>query len=137
MAQTTRRALARLVDEPLLLFIIAGALLYGASALLTRGTAARATASDLVISGDFVRGLEARLSLRHGRKPTRDELRGELRRFLETELYYREALRLGLDRGDVIVRRRLAQKMRFVAEGPEGPPTDGLLQQRSAAKNDQ
>jgi peptidyl-prolyl cis-trans isomerase C len=50
------------------------------------------------------------------RKPSAEELRGLIEERIDEEVLAREATRLGLDRDDVIVRRRLAQKMAFVSD---------------------
>ena len=50
------------------------------------------------------------------RPPTEDELQGLVRDYIREEAAYREALSLGLDRDDMIVRRRLRQKLEFVSE---------------------
>lgn len=41
----------------------------------------------------------------------------EVERWIRSEVLYREALRLGLDQGDIIVRRRLVQKMEYLLDG--------------------
>jgi hypothetical protein len=58
--------------------------------------------------------------------PTPVEVAATLRVELDEERLYREALALGLDRDDPIVRRRLIQKLRFVHEdlGEPGEPDD-------------
>ncbi len=48
--------------------------------------------------------------------PTPYEMRGLVELRVREEILYREALALGLDKGDTIVKRRLAQKMEFLAE---------------------
>jgi hypothetical protein len=48
-------------------------------------------------------------------------------RFVEEEVLYREAISLGLDRGDVIVRRRLVQKMEMILRKNPSEPTDAQL----------
>lgn len=58
----------------------------------------------------------------HGEAPTSDQLDALVEDWVERELLVREARARGLDRADPIVRRRLAQKMRFVLE--QGEPTD-------------
>ena len=58
------------------------------------------------------------------------EKREALAQYIEDELYYREGLRLGLDKGDGIVRNRVVQKMMFYAEdvgGVSAPTTDEAL----------
>src|SRR3546814_4388104 len=49
------------------------------------------------------------------RPPTDAELDSQIERYVRDEVLYREALRLGLDRDDAVVRRRLAQKMDMLA----------------------
>ena len=51
-----------------------------------------------------------------GRAPTAEELHHLLQNWVEEEMLYREAMALGLDDADEIVRRRLVQKISFVAE---------------------
>ena len=53
------------------------------------------------------------------RPPTPEELRGLVDAYIKEEVYYREALKLGLDRDDTLIRRRMQQKMEFVTE-PSG-----------------
>jgi len=50
------------------------------------------------------------------RAPTPDELRGLIEDKVRLEILYREALALGLEQGDEIIKRRLAQKMEFLAD---------------------
>jgi hypothetical protein len=97
--------------EPLVRFVIIGAGLFAAHAHLRRPPA-----DVITLSASFVDGLGAELEKRTGRPPTADERRGLVDRYIEEEVLYREAIALGLDKGDVIVRRRLAQKMQFVLE---------------------
>jgi parvulin-like peptidyl-prolyl isomerase len=54
------------------------------------------------------------------RRPTGDELRGLLTSEVRNEILSREAIALGLDKDDVIVKRRLAQKMEFLADDVSG-----------------
>lgn len=65
------------------------------------------------------------------RAPTQQELDGLIDQEIAEEIYYREALRLGLDKNDPVIRRRLFTKMRFVdgEESANVEPTDALLQQ--------
>ena len=65
------------------------------------------------------------------RAPTRQELDGLIDQEIAEEIYYREALRLGLDKNDPMIRRRLFTKMRFVdgQDADNVAPTDAILQQ--------
>ena len=55
---------------------------------------------------------------------------GLVEEFIREEVFYREAIALGLDADDTIIRRRLAQKMEFLSEdlGTRAEPTDDELQ---------
>lgn len=62
------------------------------------------------------------------REPTHEELSSLLQNWLDEEMLFREALRLGMDADDVIVRRRLVQKVTFIAEESVPPnPSDTEL----------
>jgi len=65
------------------------------------------------------------------RAPTKAELDGLIDQEIAEEIYYREALRLGLDKNDPVVRRRLFTKMRFIdsEDADNVAPTDAILQQ--------
>jgi peptidyl-prolyl cis-trans isomerase C len=109
--------------EPMVHFVVIGALIFGVHARL------RPARDRIVISAAFVDALRQEHARRTGKPPTEDEARGLVERYVDEEVLYREALALGLDRGDVIVRRRLVQKMEFVtqAAAPAGEPSDADL----------
>jgi len=69
------------------------------------------------------------------RPPTDAELDGLIERWLRDEVLYREALRLGLDRDDAVVRRRLAKKMDALAsaQAETAVPSDTELREWLAA----
>ena len=56
------------------------------------------------------------------RDPTPEELRQLVEDKAREEVLYREALALGLDKDDTIVKRRMAQKMQFLAEDVAAAP---------------
>jgi hypothetical protein len=62
------------------------------------------------------------------RPPTPEELRGLIDTHVKEEVYYREAVKLGLDRDDTVIRRRMQQKLEFLTE-----PDDELFQPDDAA----
>ena len=110
-ASAPRDRLRRLVREPLLHFLIIGALLFAAISVAgdLRRPTVRLEARDL-------EQLAAYWEMQSQRPPTRDELSAIIQERVDEELMAREAIRLGLDRDDMIVRRRLAQKMAFASE---------------------
>jgi hypothetical protein len=68
-------------------------------------------------------------TLTRQRPPTREEWEGLIRARVREEVYYREALALGLDKDDLIIRRRLQQKMEFISDdiAAQASPTDAEL----------
>ena len=116
----------RWLNEPLLHFLVLGALLFGVYSWRHHGGngvgRVRITANDIA----WIKETSAR---QMGHEPSRDDLRGMVAVFLKEELLGREARALGLDENDLIVRRRLAQKVEFVVEDPSRltEPTDGDL----------
>jgi len=100
------------VREPLLHFILIGALLFAVTALRQK----HSEHAEIRITAGEVTQLAAFWETQAQRKPTAEELRGLIEERIDEEVLAREAVRLGLDRDDVIVRRRLAQKMAFVSD---------------------
>lgn len=125
-AEFPASAARRWLREPALHFVAIGLGLFG----LHAAVAGRAPSPHIVVSASFVEGLRREQTQRTGRPPTPEEERGLIDRFIDDEVLYREAVALGLDRGDLIVRRRLVQKMEFVARGaaPEREPSTAELQ---------
>jgi hypothetical protein len=68
------------------------------------------------LTNDDIRQLEISWAARWQRPPTPDEMRNLVEDKVREEILYREGLALGLDRSDTIVKRRLAQKMDFLAD---------------------
>jgi hypothetical protein len=119
----------KLVREPLVHFLILGALLLFASNLMNKRTSG--DTRKIVITPGQIEHLEDGFARAHQRPPDADELKGLIRDYLREEVYYREALALGLDRDDVPIRQRLRTKMEFISEdvAAQVQPTDVQLQQ--------
>ena len=65
------------------------------------------------------------------RPPTEEELAGLLRDHIRTRILYREAVAMGLDQGDLVIERRLAQRLEMLAQGlitPEDPTEEELVE---------
>jgi parvulin-like peptidyl-prolyl cis-trans isomerase-like protein len=114
--------------EPLLHFVLAGAILFGAYAWIHRGNTAKSPEAIHITAGD-VAWLKETWARQWLRQPSDDELKGLLADYLREELLAREARDLHLDQGDQVVRRRLAQKMTFLLEDTAraAVPTDAEL----------
>jgi PPIC-type PPIASE domain len=123
----------KLLREPLLHFFLAGAALFVTNAWLDRSqqTPEASDQREVRISEGHVRWITETWMRQWQREPSREELRGLIKDLLKEELLSREALELGLDQDDTIVRRRLAQKMTFLVEGTSrlAEPTEDELQQ--------
>ncbi|MGE0639926.1 MAG: peptidyl-prolyl cis-trans isomerase [Thermoanaerobaculia bacterium] len=104
----------RLLREPLAHFVLLGAALFALYAARQHG--GPADRSEIVVSAGQVENLAATFARTWQRPPTADELKGLVDQFVKEEAYSREAVKLGLDRDDPVIRRRLQQKLEFVAE---------------------
>ncbi len=100
--------------EPLLHFLIIGALIFVVFSVVNKD---EITVSDnkIVITAAEIERLSANWSKKWNRQPTEIELKGLVNSYIKEEVYYREALALGLDQNDTILRRRLMQKMEFLS----------------------
>lgn len=99
--------------EPLVHFLLGGLLLYAFFAW--RGEPVDPASRQITVSSQMVTGLSAGFEQQMGRAPTDAELDNLVERYVREEVLYREALRLGIDQDDAIIRRRLAQKMDLIA----------------------
>lgn len=116
--------LRRLLREPLLFFLLAGAALF-----LLAGRFGGDDARRIEISQAERTRLAHQWEAQMGRPPGEAEMAGLLDQWLREEIYYREALALGLEADDVIIRRRLVQKLTFLTEDLatlEAPSDDAL-----------
>lgn len=102
--------------EPLVQFLLIGVALFLISGALNRGTSQRARGYDIALTMDDLRQLHNTFRAQWEREPSPEEMRGLVEQRIREEILYREALQFGLDKDDVIIRRRLAQKMQFLSE---------------------
>ncbi len=106
----------RWIREPLVHFLVAGLLLFAGYAALQREAAPEPKSRQIELTLEDLRGLEIGFTARWQRPPTPEEMAGLVESRVREEILYREALALGLDKEDTIVKRRMAQKMEFLAE---------------------
>lgn len=105
--------LSRLIREPLLHFLILGAGLFGLFYQVADPADGESPDRIVVARADTDR-LVAQWQRQWQRAPTAEELDGLIESFIREEILYREALALGLEKDDVIIRRRLGQKLEFL-----------------------
>lgn len=115
--------------EPLVHFLLAGFAVF--LFFLWRGESADPDSRKIKIDEAHVARLAAQFEQARARPPSAREIDGLIRDSIKEEIYYREALRLGLDMDDVIIRRRLRSKMEFLArsELENIRPNNDILQE--------
>lgn len=123
---TIKDAGRRFLKEPLVHFLIAGALVF----TLLSGRAPDLGERRIVVDERVVGALVSRFYDSFRRMPTKDETDGLIRDWVQDQVYYREALALGLDEGDEVVVRRMRRKMESlaVADAETKSPSDAELQ---------
>jgi hypothetical protein len=119
----------RLVREPLVHFLVLGGLLFGAYYFLN-GETPNSDSNRIVVDVAQVASIVATFQRTWLRPPTQEELGRLVEDRIKEEILYREALALGLDRDDLVIRRRLRQKMEFINTDltDPGPPNEAELQ---------
>ena len=119
----------KLLREPLVHFLFIGAaiyLLYGAFA----EPVPEEDDKTIVVSAGEIEWMQTAWQKRWNRPPTAQEFDGLIQQYIRETVLYREALTMGLNQHDQVIRRRLAQKLEFLAKDLVAltPPTDEELQ---------
>ena len=117
----------KLLREPLVHFLLLGAVLFGVFALVGERTSERT--GHIVVTPGHLEHLTISFTRTRQRPPTVQELAGLMDDYIREEVLYREAVAMGLDRDDTIVRRRLRQKLEFLTEAvaETAPPSEDIL----------
>ncbi len=100
--------------EPLLHFLIIGVLIFTLFSIVNKEEDI-VSGNKIVVSTADIQRLSSNWAKKWNRPPTENELQGLVDSYIREEVYYREALALGLDKNDTILRRRLMQKMEFLS----------------------
>lgn len=131
MASRVTDFLRRAVREPLVHFLAIGLVLFIANSIIN-GPDDGPAGEQIVISEGRVSQIAESFVLLSGRLPTREELASLVDDFVSEEVGYREAVAMGLDADDTIVRRRMRQKLEFLIEdgGASEEATEAQLQQQ-------
>lgn len=123
-AHLARQSVSRLVSsnlrrwlrEPLVHFMVLGLALFGTHSYINRGHSGVESSKQIALTIDDLRQMVLVFESQWKRQPTPQELQGMVEEKVREEVLYREGLAIGLDRDDTIVKRRMAQKMEFLAE---------------------
>jgi hypothetical protein len=104
----------RILREPIVHFLVGGALLFGLDAW--RASDRDDPSYRIQVGRGQIEHLRQAWEAQSGRTPDSQEMAALIEDQVREEIFYREAVRRGLDDGDVLVRRRLAQKLSFLIE---------------------
>ena len=117
----------RILREPLLHFLLLGMFIFVAYGLISKRGSNEP--GKIVISEGQLAAMAEGFARTWRRPPTREELEGLIKDRVQEEVYCREAMAMGLDKDDTIIRRRLRQKLEFVTDDVAAlaEPTDDEL----------
>ncbi|MEH7877279.1 MULTISPECIES: peptidylprolyl isomerase [Rhizobium] len=118
----------RVLREPLIHFLLLALLIFAGYGLLSGGDADNKP-DTIVVTEPKIEQMATVFAKTWQRPPSAEELKGLIDDYLKEEILVRQALQLGLDRDDTVVRRRLRQKMEFlnVADAEALAATDAEL----------
>jgi hypothetical protein len=103
-----------ILKEPLTHFLLIGAAMF---LFFQLGGGRKAEKpNEIVVTRGAIESLASAWRKTRQRPPTTAELEGLIESYIRQEVLYREALAMGLDREDTIIKRRLGQKMTFLFE---------------------
>jgi peptidyl-prolyl cis-trans isomerase C len=109
-------ALKRWVREPLLHFLLLGLALFAVYSTMQRGRGGVESSKQIALTLDDLRQMDMYFESQWHRQPTPQEFQAMVEDKVREEVLYREGIAMGLDKDDTIVKRRMAQKMQFLAE---------------------
>ena len=122
------RVVRNIIKNPLIHFFILGLLIYLLYGLFG---AKEYSGSErtIVVTPATIEWLQDSWEKRWNRPPTEQEMKGLIDQYVRESILYQEALNLELDKNDVILRRRLAQKFEFLTDDLINvpPPTEEEL----------
>jgi peptidyl-prolyl cis-trans isomerase C len=106
----------RISREPLVHFLLLGMALFAVYGYVHRGRGGVESPRQIALTLDDLRQLDMYFESQWQRPPTAGEFNSLIEDKIQEEILYREGLAMGLDKDDTIVRRRMAQKVEFLAE---------------------
>jgi peptidyl-prolyl cis-trans isomerase C len=104
--------LRKFLSEPLLQFLILGGILYVVVSFIQLQKEKRP--KEIVVDGERLALLVSNYKTQTGTLPSKDQLNAMIANYIKEEIFFREAKKMGLDKDDEIIRRRLSQKFDFV-----------------------
>jgi len=109
-------AMRRWMREPLVHFLLIGIAVFAVYTYMNRGRGGFGSSRQITLSLDELQQMEIYFESQWHRQPTSGEFQALVEDKVREEVLYREAMVMGLEKDDTIVKRRMAQKMQFLAE---------------------
>ena len=106
----------RLLREPMVHFLLIGAMLFAVYHYVPPDLGVVPSSRQIQLTLDELAQLAVVFQSQWRRDPTPEEFARLVESKVQQEVLYREALAMGLDKDDEIVKRRMAQKIQFLAE---------------------
>jgi hypothetical protein len=122
-----RKIITTWLREPLVQFIALGVALFALYGVIGGRDSDGGADKRIDVTQTEIDWLTERWTRQWQRAPTETELNGLVESYVREEVLYREALAMGLDRDDVVVRRRMVQKLELLTEAVLAPPTEEQL----------
>ena len=118
----------KITREPLFHFLIIGLAVFVFTSIT--GSNIDLDSRKITVNAKQIERLSQNWQNTWQRLPNQSELDGLIREDIKDEIYYREAIRLGLDQNDIVIRRRLRSKMEYLAisQAESEIPSDEILQ---------
>jgi peptidyl-prolyl cis-trans isomerase C len=119
----------KLLREPLVHFMFIGAIIYALYGAFAESVVEE-TDKTIVVTAGEIEWMQSSWQKRWNRPPTAQEFDGLIQQYIKETVLYREALTMGLNKHDMVIRRRLAQKLEFLAKDLVAltPPSEAELQ---------
>lgn len=102
----------RLFQEPLVHFILLGTILFLMVGYIQNQTNSKAR--EIIVDNERVNLMILNYKTQTGNLPNKQQLDAMIDNYIKEEISYREAKKMGLDKDDEIIRRRLSQKFDFL-----------------------
>lgn len=110
-----QESLKKLISEPIIQFILSGIILYLMVSFVQQQRDFQQR--EIIVDSDRIALMIMNYKTQTGSLPSKQQLDALIEDYISEEIYYREAKKMGLDKDDEIIRRRLAQKLTFMQSG--------------------
>jgi hypothetical protein len=106
----------KILKSPLVYFFVIGFVIFGLHSFLNREKQDDTDPFTVDVTSADIEWIRSSWEARMKRQPMQHELQGLIDRFIRDEILFREAMAMDLDDRDLVIQRRLVQKLTFVFE---------------------